>query len=197
MERTGRSDVTTSILPLEFSRAWSAADAITGWLSASEAAALFCAAQEVPDEQLIVEVGAFSGRSTMLLAQTGKRILTIDPLPVGDSIGKTPIDASVVASLHRVVNGHDNVAWLRLHSTEVVLPPQSQIGLLYIDGRHKYPSPLEDFQHFAPRLAAGATVAFHDCGREHGVTQSIEELELAGLIRRTLIAGTMYIGDVL
>ena len=54
---------------LRFHRHWRHIDRVDGWLSRSEAAALFAAAAQVPDGEAIVEIGSWKGRSTVALAR--------------------------------------------------------------------------------------------------------------------------------
>ena len=178
-----------------FTFAWKAADPVAGWLSRDEALLLFRAALAVPPESTIIEVGAFCGRSTRLLAESRRQIITIDPLTIGDSIAKTPIDETVVASLQAVVDAYENVTWIRERSTDVLERPTAQ--MIFVDAVHKYPDPYNDFIHFRPGLQRGALAAFHDYGREFGVTKSVTELELEGAITRISLSGTMYLGKVL
>ena len=50
-----------------------------------------------------------------------------------------------------------------------------RIGFLFIDGDHRYPAVSRDFLGWAPYLADGATVIFHDTDYV-GPTRTIEEL---------------------
>lgn len=50
-----------------------------GWLSREEAELLWRVAQEVPADRAILEVGVFEGRSTCLLAETGRTVYCVDP----------------------------------------------------------------------------------------------------------------------
>lgn len=177
-----------------FDEAWETADEITGWLSKAEAAALWDAAQLTPIDGVIVEVGSFCGRSTTILAETGRKVIAFDPLVLGQSIAKTPIDESVVDSLRSVVAKYDNVIWHRCKSDEGPIPPR--IDLLHIDACHKYPHPLVDYMRFADSLRPGSLVAFHDYWREFGVTKAVTELEKWGDISKINVAEVMYVGEV-
>lgn len=176
-----------------FSVAWSKMYHVFGWLTEGEARALFEAAIQTPEDGLIVEVGAFRGRSTALLAETGRRIVTVDPLDETITVAKLKIDAGVVAALQSIVDQYPNVRWERkfVKDVEIARP----IDMLYIDGLHRYPQPLDDFKHFLP-LRVGTIVAFHDYGREFGVTKTVDELEAAGVLSCREISEVMYIGAI-
>lgn len=178
----------------KFSVAWSKMYHVFGWLSEGEARALFEAAMTTPSDGLIIEVGAFRGRSTALLAETGRRVMTIDPLDESMTVAKLKINASVVAALRSIVGDYPNVTWVRKFTKDVKCPKSAE--MLYIDGLHKYPAPLNDFKRFRPALSQGAIVAFHDYGREFGATKSVDELEARGTIMRRHVCETLYVGEV-
>lgn len=184
--------IATGLMP--FVEAWEAAEPIFGWLDRSEAALLWDAARHTPEGSLIIEVGAFCGKSTTLLASTGRRIYTVDPLIEGTSIAKRRIGSDVVESLQSVVDAHDNVTWVRSRSTEAAIPTAA--AMIYIDAAHNYPHPKKDFEHFFPALRHDTLAAFHDYGREFGVTKSVHELIEEGIIHPLTIAGSMFVGVV-
>jgi predicted O-methyltransferase YrrM len=189
MEGEGGAMIATQAIPFE--KAWPACDLVLGWLTECEGRELYAAALQTPDDGQIVEVGSFMGRSTSLLAHSGRSVLAVDPLEIGVSIAKTKISQVNVDALNRVCRSFTNVRWSRTRSTDTPLP--ERIDLLYIDGRHKYPSPLEDYRHFWPALRHGALVAFHDYGREFGVTKSVDELIHEGVIEFQSKGGTMIV----
>jgi hypothetical protein len=179
-----------------FVEAWERAEKITGWLSRREAQALHRAAIETPKDGLIVEVGAFRGKSTALLASTGRQVVSIDPLTIGNKVdGERRITADDADSLRSVVDGFPNASWIRRESTAVdpYIEP-TPIDLLYIDGNHNGDAPYNDFIHFQPKMKPGGLVAFHDFDAMQGVTQSVRKLEKQGMIQQHDLVGTLYIG---
>jgi len=182
----------TLSVAIDFADAWALADRIDGWLTECEGHALFEAAMQTPEDGVIVEVGSYKGRSLTLLAETGRRVIAVDPLELGMSIAKTPITEDTVTALADVVHSYPHVFWIRNRSKDTCCPPR--IDLLYIDARHKYPSPLEDFRAFQDGLYPGAIVVFHDYGREFGVTKSVDELISGGEIEYLSGIETMFVG---
>lgn len=177
---------------MRFDEAWNKADQVFGWLRIEEAEALFNAASSIPEDGLIVEVGAFCGRSTTVLAETGRRMLVVDPLEMGWSVGKRLIDDEVESSLRGVVGRYPRVKWSRTYSTKTEVP--ANIDMLYIDGMHKAPWPADDYKHFELSLVRGGVVAFHDYGAEGGVTEAVNDLIIRHRVSTTATAGTMWIG---
>lgn len=187
-----------------FDVAWQKASQVTGWLSEGEAALLYDAAMQTPANGHIVEIGAFRGRSTTLLAESGRNLLTIDPLVPGtgcdDGTRAYEFGDDAAANLQSVIDNYPNAEWARCKSLEVECDPE--IDLLYIDGEHRHPCPINDFWHFYPKVRDGALVAFHDFrdgkvgdGRtDPGVDNAVLALERMGHLRRIAHRGSMYLG---
>jgi hypothetical protein len=176
----------------DFDRAWQVARYIDGWLADVEAELLWDAAQQTPFDGTIVEVGAYRGRSTCLLAQTGRRIITIDPLTPGFGDGNSmEVTEADAIELEKLVSQYPNVTWLRQRSACVAI---ARIHLLYIDGDHTGTAPLDDFRHFAPTLVAGGFAAFHDFGMFPAVTAAVERLIFNGDLVPADRASSMWLG---
>lgn len=144
---------------------------VPGFLGDNEARFLALLAACTPADGLIVEIGSFKGKSTVLLgsvaAQCGLgRIVAIDPhtspsptdpgLPPGTSSFEEFSAALGSAKLEGQVEVH------RTFSREVAKGWDRPIRLLWIDGEHTYKGAKEDFDMFSPFLASGGVVALHD-----------------------------------
>ena len=181
-----------------FEEAWEASDRIDGWLSWFEARALYEAADSTPEDSTIVEIGAYKGRSTVLLAETGRWIWTFDPLVPGSKTGCFDIENTVADELAGNLRPYSRVYWRREPASSFVRRhPIPNVSLLYIDGDHRWPAPHDDFQCIRPFFVPGAIAAFHDFESERGVTESVRALESEGLIERRQVVGSLYLGDVL
>jgi Methyltransferase domain len=131
------------------------------------------------DEGCIVEVGSWRGMSTIALAHGARvPVYAIEPHEeftgvLGGMFGpddrraffENLLQAGVVEKV-RLVN----------LSSEVVAPAwQLPVGLLWIDGDHRYEGVKRDFECWAPHLRG--KVAFHDAIQEKlGPFRLIEEL---------------------
>jgi len=125
---------------------------------------------------VLVEVGSYCGRSTVVLAATGLDVVAVDPLEPGTApSGAWEVTAGHVADFEGLVRRTPNVTWVRAPATACPRPAKP-VGLLAIDGDHNYPHPLDDYRHFEPWLAPGALVAFHDYRVCAGVTRTVSEL---------------------
>ena len=176
-----------------FETAWRQAQDIPGWLSEEEARHLYAAALRVDDGECVVEIGTYRGKSTVLLAHSGKPIITIDPMYVGiDHDNRMDITAQDVAQLKRTLDEFPNVTWVNCKSTECPLP-EGEIGLLYIDGNHQFPYPLADFKHFSLKLSHSSHIAFQDYRQFDGVTRTVDQLLESGALLAPNTSGSMCI----
>jgi hypothetical protein len=176
-----------------FEAAWADASPIEGWLTESEARHLYAAALCVEPGECLVEIGAYRGRSTVLLAHTGHPVITVDVMRIGkDEANAMTLTTDDVAALRRNLGRFANVCWLQNEVSTCSLPGRP-IGLLYIDGNHQYPSPLRDFEHFQPALAEGAKIAFHDYPTFEGVKRTVGELEGREILSSGNVEGSMYV----
>ena len=177
-----------------FDEAWNAASAIDGWLSQDEGRALFEAACSLPPDKRAIEVGAYRGRSTVILAKSGATVDTIDPMAIGDfPEGKMKIREEDVEALRETVNQYPRCKWHRMKCEQFA--PHDDIGLLFIDGNHQ--TPIEDFNHFKGYLCGGCIVAFHDCGKDYpAVANAIEKLHGEGALNYMKQVESLWIGQV-
>lgn len=148
---------------------------IAGWLSDNEALllaqSLFDCLTHLPSPQHIVEIGSYHGKATILMGQIiqehfpDAHIHAIDPhdgLLGDDDKGLQQFPPSLDAFQKNIRHAglHDRITTIQSHSTEVEW--NQPIAFLLIDGLHDYRHVAADFQHFAPWLAPGSIIAFHD-----------------------------------
>ena len=152
-------------------RALQVSRGVDGFLGDAEARFLGILAACAPAEGVIVEIGSYKGKSTVLLASVAAHcglgpVVAIDPhtgpsvtdpkLGPGASSFEEFIGALRSAKLEEQVEVH------RAFSREVAQGWNRAIRLLWIDGDHTYEGTKEDFELFSPYLANGAIVALHD-----------------------------------
>jgi len=177
-----------------FDAAWAEASGQVGWFSRGEAREIHTLACSVPEGQVIIEIGSYAGRATVVLADSGRRVIAVDPLVFGTKpTGTWEVGPEHEAAFKGVLARHPNVKWERVPSLEAPLP-EEPVGLLFIDGDHDAPAPLNDYRHFEPVLAPGAWVCFHDYKVCAGVTEAADslvsenQLERVRLRERLLVA---------
>jgi Methyltransferase domain len=138
-----------------------------GWLSDQEAEYL----AEQARDKLVLEIGAFLGRSTVAMARTATHVVSIDhhhgrPEPTVrdylanlESFGVSDKVTPIVADFGQAV------AFLR-----------STFGMAFVDAGHDGISVLRDGRAAYLLLRIGAPLVFHDYGVWVGVTSGVHEL---------------------
>ena len=165
---------------------------VEGMIGEPEAALLTRLASEV-DEGCIVEVGSWRGMSTIALAKGARvPVYAIEPHEeftgvLGGAFG--PADRRAFFENLLGAGVVEQVRLVNL-SSEVVTPGwQLPVGLLWIDGDHRYEAVRRDFESWEPHLRG--KVAFHDAIQTTlGPFQLIEELLADGFELDEHVQGT-------
>ncbi len=157
---------------------------VEGWMSPGQGATLFDAATNCPADGLIVEIGSFRGRSTIVLATAADpsvRIIAIDP-HAGNDRGPQEIDGfeDEAADDHSVFTANlaaagvaQRVQHIREFSDAAIDMVDGDIDVLYIDGAHRYAPALADIRAWGARVGDGGTMLIHDSFSSIGVTMAI------------------------
>ena len=116
------------------------------------------------DEQprTVVEIGRFRGGSTFLIASAlseGGVVHSYD-LETRQGHDGRELDAQLAAALDR----YGLAERVRLHvaDSRSAEPPAEAIDLLFLDGDHREEGVRADFERWAPLLAPGGHLLFHD-----------------------------------
>ncbi len=152
-------------------KAWRVTKDVPGFLGENEARLLGLFAACIPARGSIVEIGSFKGRSTVMLAMVAAHygfgpVVSIDPHTHNLTTG---VDSSVLPSTYEEFKASLDKSGVNQHveihkafSKDVSPGWNRGIRFLWIDGDHTYEGVKEDFDGFAPFLAAGGVVALHD-----------------------------------
>jgi predicted O-methyltransferase YrrM len=180
---------------------------IQGWLSDKEADLLISvtsmACREMPAPQVIVEVGSYQGKSTVLLGSVIKeffpqaKVYAIDPHegtvgaadqglhqspPTLENFNRNIQEAGVADVIELIKDYSFNVEW------------EKHIALLFIDGLHDHDNVARDFGQFSNWLSSGAYVAFHDYSDYYpGVQAFVKELLATGKYRPITRADSLVV----
>jgi predicted O-methyltransferase YrrM len=171
--------------------------AIEGAISIEECHLLYRLAAGVV-EGCIVEIGSYRGRSTAALARGsmaggGVPVYAIEPHERFTGIlgGEFfPRDRAEFFKAVLAAGVSETVRLVNL-SSEVVTSGWTQpVGLLWIDGDHRYPQVKRDFECWRRFLTAGALVAFHDSlDPELGPVRVIEQAMSSGTLCPVEVVG--------
>lgn len=142
-----------------------------GLVQVDEGRQLHSLARMVPPERAVVEIGSHTGLSTCWMAHRARaHIFAVDPWgdprpeTLDDPFGLVTGDAVLDVFLGNIRSeGYESrVTPIRGRSLDVARLWVQPIGLLFIDAIHTYEAVLADIDAWAPHLAPGAFVVFHD-----------------------------------
>lgn len=163
---------------MTFEEVWNSGLHISQSIFKEEGEKLYQEVMKLPENSVIVEIGAYVGRSTHVLCTTANlrnsMVITIDPfLPAFD--GWHHSDPKT-AFTENVLNKFNNLTLIEGYSAEV----HEQIlfcDFLFIDGDHSYEGVKTDCKLYLPKLKPGARVAFHDYvgSSFHGLQKAVNE----------------------
>lgn len=159
---------------------------VHGFISLAEAELLYKLAYEVPENGIIVEIGAYQGRSTICLGlgaeKNGAEVYSIDPHDEY-TVGDTRYSITDNVRYHENIVKYelaDTVRTINLPSHDVWLGWnwRNKPDLVWIDGKHDYDAVKLDFLHWTGKANV---VALHDTAGFHvGVTKLLTEVIAAG-----------------
>lgn len=166
-----------------------AIDGVEGWLTDGQARRLRDAALRVGPGGLIVEIGSFRGRSSIVLARTAAddvAVVCIDP-HAGSDRGPQEFapDATLGDADHDAF--HANLARAGVdakirHVRAFSEDPQAHaavtapVDVLYVDGAHRYGPALADLRDWGARVKPGGRLLVHDTFSSIGVTLAVLRL---------------------
>jgi hypothetical protein len=169
-------------------------------------------AAQVPADRAIVELGVYQGRTLLYIAWgarqgRGARIWGIDPWDLPGERGPyTQNPAGALGKHRKAFTDPGTRAWARYNvkaqgfSNSVRLvqgfsaeqgrawsgPP---VGMLFVDGDHRYDAVREDLAAWAPHLARDAEIAFDDYveSTHPEVVRAVDDMVTEGLLEPVLV----------
>ena len=157
--------------------AWHAARDLPGFLAEPEARFLGMLAACAPCAGVIVEIGSFKGKSTVMLGKLAQRygigpVVAIDPHNFNNPELKEHRSAPGATSYDEFLKNIEKAGvspFIEVHrafSTEIAKSWSRPIRFLWIDGDHSYSGAKSDFDGFMPRMVPNGFVALHDALHE-------------------------------
>ncbi len=123
-----------------------------GWLSTHDIAEL----QRLGAGKTVLELGAYQGRSTVVLSEVAKYVVSVDRhkgVPVGDDIDSLPPYLAAIRPLL-------NVAIVVANFEDFVPLLRGAFDLVFIDGQHEYEAVIRDIT--LALIVDPPVIAFHD-----------------------------------
>ena len=181
-----------------FEAVWARAAGVEGWLSEGQARLLHHRASGLPPGAVVVEIGSFRGRSTIVLASAapvGAEVVAIDPHAGGDrgpreiapEAARGQADLAAFEANLAAAGVADWVRHVRLPSAEAGAAVDGDIDLLYVDGAHRFGPARFDLVGWGGRVRPGGTMLVHDAFSSVGVTLALLTTTFVG-------AGWRYAG---
>jgi len=195
------------------SEALSVSNKVEGWLTEDEQRLLYRLAKEVPKGKAIVEIGAWMGKATIMLAagsMAGSKapVYAVDYFTLTSSVGH---DYSVYLKegtgdylsifLENIRNSGLSSIVTPIRSS-TVKAAQSWTGptahLVFFDADHRYHAVQSDFLAWIDRCSLGAQVAFHDFNIPDypGVGSFVNRLVITRIIRHGSLVDSIKYGEV-
>jgi len=153
---------------------------IDGWLNPPVVSLLFRLSKRLPSRPVIVEIGSWKGKSTVLLqlSRPDATVFAIDPFTGSHEHEEEFGEVDTYEDFLKNINAHcdaSKVSVIRKKSVEAIHEVPEAIDMLWIDGSHDYKDVKSDFELYFPKLKEGAWIAMHDY-KWQGVKQFTWEL---------------------
>ena len=146
---------------------------VEGMLTPNEGRYLYKLAQLNHGKGAIVEIGSWKGKSTIWLAfgsmaAGDDKVYAIDPhTPLPEEGYVEDTEADFRRNIEEAgIDSH--VVAIIMTSEEAVKGWNRPVGLLWIDGDHRYEQAKQDFLLWEPHVIEGGTIAMHDTIRKKG-----------------------------
>lgn len=177
-------------------------EAYAGHLTHREASFLALLAACAPGDGVLLEVGSFKGKSTVILAKAEaaargrSSVVSVDPLtspaPTDPSLdGAASCRDEFFGNLERA-GVKEMVEFHETTSQELVKQWDRPLRALWIDGDHTLEGATSDFELFWSFLAPGGVIAFHDVMHCSGPTRVFADR----VLRSDLFGATGIVGSI-
>jgi len=171
-------------------------DKMQGHFGLNEGKLVFKIAKSLGDNSVIVEIGAFKGKSSCFIAEGIRskncEFYTIDTW-YNDGMEESRMDV-FPDFLKNVAPYKDKIRPLRGSSCKIRedWPEQKKIDFLWIDGDHSYKGVKRDIQDWVPLVKKNGIICFHDYRDEPDVKRAVDEIAFDGTIRFLKTEGCIY-----
>lgn len=189
----------TKVLSICYIKKLKRLDKIEGHLGLNEGILLFKIAKSLKENSVIVEIGAFKGKSTCFIAEGigPKRcqFFSIDTW-LSDTAHKEPVD-TFDTFLENTKEYRNKIITLRGFSYDIIKewPKDRRIDFLWIDGDHSYEAVKKDIDDWVKLVNRDSFICFHDYRDAPGVKKAVDEAVNSGRIKFIRKEGCMYVSN--
>ena len=138
---------------------------------------------ELPNKGTMIEIGTFTGESTVLFGDHFENVIGIDPMlpdyDKADETSKFNFNEVFDMFVDRIKE-YDNISLVQKTSDDAVNDFEDEsFDFVYIDGIHTYDQVKKDIQNYLPLVKKGGVIGGHDYvngGHLVGVYNAVNEM---------------------
>jgi predicted O-methyltransferase YrrM len=147
---------------------------------------------ELATDKLVLEVGAWHGFSTIMLAQTAQHVHSVDWHRGDEHVGGGDTLFPFMINIERhKLRGSITVHLGRIEDVAPVLREQT-FDLCFLDALHTHEAVQRDINLVRPLVRSGGQLVFHDYGHPRfGVTQAVDGYWVVDEVVDTLAVVTL------
>lgn len=135
----------------------------------------------IPTKGTMIEIGTFTGESTVIFGDHFEKVIGIDPMlqdyDVQDPTSKFNFN-EVLDMFNDRVKDYKNISLVQKTSDDAVLDfTDESFDFIYIDGIHQYENVKQDIINYLPKVKKGGVIGGHDYGPHWpGVKVAVDEM---------------------
>ena len=146
-----------------------------GYLSILEGLKL----QELAKNKIVLEIGAFKGKSTVCMAETASHVYTIDPFNAmedGQTIALSITTFNIF--LRNIAPFNHKITYFIGYSYDIIPKMDISVHFIFVDGAHDYLNVNRDISLLSRFFMPGTIIAFHDYyeNKFPGVKKAVDEV---------------------
>ena len=130
----------------------------------------------------MIEIGTFTGESTVIFADHFKKVIGVDPM-LSNYDKEDPTSNfdfnEVLDMFNNRTSNYKNISLIQKTSNDAASDfEDNTFDFVYIDGRHQYDSVREDILNYLPKVKKGGVIGGHDYineGHLKGVYQAVNQ----------------------
>jgi len=137
-----------------------------GWVKGQPCEAECAKLAELSEGKLVLELGAYCGRSTISMAQFAKMVYTVDWFEGDEGVGKSWFAETFLRNVRHKNLTRKIVALVGDIADVARILPFGFFDMAFIDAAHDTPSVRRDFELVRRCVRRGGVISFHDWNLE-------------------------------
>lgn len=135
----------------------------------------------IPTKGTMIEIGTFTGESTVIFGDHFEKVIGVDPMLSGydknDMASQCDFNEVFDMFVDRIKE-YDNISLIKKTSDDVVSDFEDEsFDFVYIDGIHTYDQVKKDIKNYLPLIKKGGVIGGHDYVKGwSGVIKAVDEV---------------------